>query len=884
MRCLAQIAIEKREKQVMSQSQEINDGIEELLTRCGFSIEHEHVQAPREGRYVSCPGLHPKIKAYIEGKFKGKLYLHQALGIEAAIRGENVVLATGTASGKTISFALPVLNELLKEQDSRALFFYPTKALAGDQLKSLQEMVANFGLGDQIYRFDGDIDTAGRKKALQKGRILLCTPDVLHMTMLKRNHEREYDALFRNLKFVILDECHIYSGAFGSNMAFVMRRLRQICRRKGAKFQILAASATSRDPGRHMEMLTSLKFTVVDESKNGTPSVGRRFIITGAGELNQLIATLTEKNMRFIAFCHSRRLTEQYYNDLILAHPGLKNKVMPYRSGYEAEDRQNIENTLRDGQLCGVISTSALELGVDLPNMEYCLLIGLPSTAMSFWQRVGRVGRSSGSQGKVLIFPIDNAIDDYYRTHPDRLYERPLEELTLHLDNKQLILSHFACARVESGSFDHPELAVDIFGRDFVDLEEKINNIDIVDDVLTSNDPHSLFGLRGIDDPTYEIFTAGGEKRLGTITWSQVLREAYLQAVYRHMGEAYRVDRIISKDFAIKVNREKNTASTSPTGYVIVKERAQGGTIFRKAVWPGMLEMYHTTVAVITRTTGYREKIKGSWVQRKYPSPLQRRVITEGVWLKFLTQFGECTRNGLNAFAHAVSNLYIIHNSCDSADIATHSVVKKLDNCSVVYFFDTTSGGLGISSGLFDVFEELLQPVEERLLYCDHCDRDNFDRGCPACIQAPRWFEDNEHLSKKDALSILYRITDLYRQTSPQISISSSYQHRTMGGFTSISELSNEEAGEELKFGRKLYQPGAKVAMRSGQRGTVVEYFTDGPSSFYHLQMEDGRELKRIKDMGLSLIEGEEKYLCANCGSEDVSRNLVCPECGVDLF
>ncbi|MDF9408229.1 MAG: ATP-dependent RNA helicase DbpA [Pelotomaculum sp. PtaB.Bin013] len=873
---------------------EVSESIEMLLRQSGFSIEHEHIQAPRDGRYLNCPELHPKILAYVQSKFQGKLYLHQALGIDAALRGENVVLATGTASGKTISFALPVFNELLTEQNSRALFFYPTKALAGDQLKALQDMAASFGLGDKIYRFDGDVDTEGRKKALQKGRILLCTPDVLHTTMLKRNNEREYSTFFQNLKYVILDECHIYSGAFGSNMAFVMRRLRQVCRRKGSEYQILAASATSRDPGRHMELLTSLKFTVIDEKENGTPSVGRRFIFTGiaddsevgkAGDLNHLIATLTEGNLRFIAFCYSRRLTEQYYNELTLAYPALQSKVMPYRSGYEVEDRQKIENTLRDGKLCGVISTSALELGVDLPNMEYCLLIGLPSTAMSFWQRVGRVGRSSGSQGKVLIFPSDNSIDDYYRSHPGKLYERPLEELALHLDNRQLILSHYSCARVESGNFDNPELAADIFGQDFVELEEKINNIDIVDDILTSNDPHNLFGIRGIDDPTYEIFTTGGDKRLGTITWSQILREAYPQAVYRHMGEAYRVDRILNRDYIIKVKREKKSAGTSPAGYVTVKEKALGGTIFRKAVWPEMLEMYHSTVAVITRTTGYKERINNKWVQTKYPSPLQRRVITEGVWLKFLPRFGECRRNGLNAFAHAVSNLYTIHNSCDSADIATHAVIKKLDNYAVIYFFDITSGGLGISAGLFDVFLDLLQPVEERLLKCDHCDPESFDRGCPACIQVPRWFEDNEHLSKEEALSILYRIKDLCKQTSPQISISSSYQHRSMGGFTSISDLADEMSADDMieRYGRILFQPGAIVAMRSGAEGTVVKYFEDGGDIFYHLEMENGKVL-RVKDMGLRLIKGDQRYLCINCGNEDVNRDLLCPQCGVELF
>lgn len=862
--------------------------MEDLLSEAGFSIKREEYQKPRKVRLADCPELHPKIMEYVNERFQGKLYRHQALAVEAALKGENVVLATSTASGKTISFSLPVFHELLTNENSRAIFFYPTKALAGDQLKALEEMAARFGLGDKIFRFDGDVDTAGRKKALQKGRILLCTPDVLHTTMLKRHREPDYDTFFNNLRFVVLDECHIYSGAFGSNMAFVIRRLRQICQQKNATLQFLAASATSSNPGKHMEMLTSFKYTVIGEEDNGSPTGGRRFILTDftaddqMPSINKIIATLTENKCRFIAFCHSRRLTEQYYNELIQKYPQIEGKIMPYRSGYEMGDRQRIEKALRDGELCGVISTSALELGVDLPNMEYCLLIGIPSTAMSFWQRVGRVGRSPDKQGKVLIFPSDNSIDDYYRSHPDKLFERPIEELVLHLDNKQLILSHFACARVESGNFDQPNFDVDIFGQDFVELAKNINNLDIIDEILTQPEPHYVVGIRGIGDPTYKIYTSGGEREIGNITWSQILREAYPKAVYRHMGEAYRVESLSSKYFQVKVKKEGRTASTSPVGYISVKERiGLSGTIFRKAVWTGLMEIYHTTVAVTTLTTGYKEKLGNGWAQSKYPTPLQRRVLSEGVWIKFLPDFGECDKDGLNALAHAVSNLYAIHNPCDSAEIATHSVCKKNENYSVMYFFDTTSGGLGISAGIFDYFLELLPLVEERMLTCEHCDKDSFDRGCPSCIHVPRWFEDNEHLSKESALKILKRIIEI-TQKEPQRHISDSYQHRIKGGFTSISELADqgiEEATE--KFGKVLYKAGSQVRMPNGKKGTVKKYEI-GQDIFYTLKMEDGREL-RVRDMGLNLLKGEALFLCTCCGQEESEKKFVCT-CGVELF
>jgi len=877
---------------------DIYDDAEKMLRDMGFTVSYRYKQAPRPGKMEKCHSLTPEISRVIEGIFPEGLYNHQAKAIDHALSGKNVVICTGTASGKTIAFALPVLHSLLVDDKARALFFYPIKALSGDQWEKLQDLAEKFGLAGKVYKFDGDTPEKMRQEALKNGRILLCTPDVLHQTMLRRSLEGNYAVLFSNLRYAILDECHIYSGAFGSNMAYLIRRLRQVCRRLGAAPQFMAASATSKDPGAHLEKLTGVKFTVISEDENGSPSGGRDFYVAVKSNLEDdksvidIVAELVRQEKRFIVFCHSRRITEQLFVDLVEKYPQVESLVMPYRSGYEAEDRQKIEEAMRNGSLKGVISTSALELGVDLPELEYCVLMGIPSTAMSFWQRVGRVGRSPDSRGKVVIIPSDNSIDEYYRLHPENLFRREMEDLVIHLDNWQLILAHFACARVESGNFDQPDLDADIFGRDFAKLADSINDMDISDEVLIRPEPHQIVGIRGIDDETYEIYTSGGEHRLGTISYSQILREAYPKAVYRHMGEAYRVERLRYKDKTIRVKKEKKSVSTSPIGFVIVKERVNNGVVYRKASWDNLLEMWHTTVAVTTNTGGYRERVNDQWVhQEKYPTPLQRRVVSEGVWFKFSPDFGKITKDALNAFAHALSNIFSILHPCDPAEIATHSVVNSRDGSARCYIFDTTSGGLGITSAVFDYFIDLLEPIKERLMYCEHCDTDSesFDRGCPACIQVPRWYEDNEHLSKSKALNLLERINEVINSCEPQTFYSDEFRRRNEGELTSIGTMerttADEIAEEDMKYGLVTFSKNSVVSLRSGQKGVITGSRFDNGVVIYEVEMEDGRKIN-IRNLGnnITLVSGQQSLICLNCGEEGIGQGeFLCPVCGVAL-
>ncbi len=874
------------------------DEAEQLLKTLGFEVFYRYQQDPRLELNRNPEYLSSEILSLINRIFPNGLYNHQAIAIDHAIQKENVVICTGTASGKTLAFALPVMQRLLEDNKVRAIFFYPTKALAGDQWQKLQSLAETFGIGGKIYKFDGDTPQKLRHEALKKGRILLCTPDVLHTTMLRRSSEGEYRELFSNLEMVILDECHVYSGAFGSNMAYLLRRLRQVCRRLGTEPQFMAASATSRDPRGHLEKLTGTGFTVVGEAENGSPSGGRDFYLAIPGEYEDdkkiidIVAELVKMGKRFLVFCHSRRITEQLFVDLVEKYPQVEGLVMPYRSGYEYEDRAKIEAAMRNGSLKGVISTSALELGVDLPEVEFCVLVGIPSTSMSFWQRAGRVGRSPGSRGKVIIIPSANSIDDYYRLHPESIFTREMEDLVIHLDNWQLILAHFACARIESGNFDKPELDEEVFGQDFARLAESINDLDISDDVLISTEPHHMVGIRGIDDTTYEIYTSGGEQRLGTISYSQILREAYPKAVYRHMGEAFRVEWVKSKDRTIRVKRENRAISTSPTGFVIVKERVNNGTVYRKVRWGNAMEMWHSTVAVTTVTNGFRERVNNQWVnQEKYPSPLQRRVVSEGVWFRFGAEFGKLSKNGLNAFAHALSNIFSILHPCDPAEIATHSVVNGKDGNAYIYIFDTTSGGLGITAAVFDYFIDLLDPIKERLETCDHCDSElaAFDKGCPSCIQVPRWYEDNEHLSKNQALELLEKIHYIVNSAEPQINISQAFSRRKEGALTALEAIGKDSDGEifaeNMIYGLVTFSVGSLIALRSGRKGKIISTRFENNQVIYETAMEDG-PIILVKNMNgnLTLISGKENLICLSCGEDGIDiGEFVCPVCAAQL-
>lgn len=864
--------------------------IRQYLHEQNLPIISAKTQQPQEAAFGDVPELCPQLADYLKAALPKGLWSHQAEAVKLALDGKDTVISTATASGKTLAFALPVVQKLLEDDKLRAFFIYPTKALASDQLETLNKICDSLGLHGVVQKFDGDVQGPERKRALRRGRIFLINPDILHATLLRLNNEPEYLEIFRNLRYVVLDECHIYSGAFGSNVAMTMRRLRQVCRRHKIEPVFLAASATTSNPQSQMQGLVGKPFHVVDES--GAPTGLKHYLFLNPIAQDYLdaamdtAARLTRRGKRFIMFCETRKQTELQYINFQQRYPDLAKQVMPYRSGYEAEDRQAIEQAMRNKTLRGVFSTSALELGVDLPDLDVCILAGLPNSKMSFLQRAGRVGRHPNSEGIVLLFPSESFVDQYYLNNPDKYFERPVESCKIHLDNRMLLVSHLACALVESGSWRDPDLAPDIFGEDFCELAKRVDEID--EDIINNPEPHSCFSLRGIDDPTYELFLP--ERKLGELNHSQLMREAYPEAVYLHQGRRYRVKRIYHHTRQIKIDPERSPVITFPICHASVIDRRN--STFRFKDWEdGKVKLFHTMLNVTTSTDGYRIKIGDNWTNHKYSTPINRRVITEGVWLRFEEKY---SRSGLNALAHAVANTYLLTELFEPQDLATHAVVNtKSDGSSRIYFYDTVSGGLGISQGIYDNLLELLKLARHKLLPdgCNHCsdDPEEFDRGCPSCIATNRLFVERAHLSKKEGLAICDAlIATLSREPQRSYELDL-WKRRQTGRLVStqpVAEPDEEIEIEEIKPKNlaSVFRPGARIILSVANRSfTVKDIDFDENKVFYKATRDDGTEVRLPHSDKLTLEAGERSWLCLGCGTTMDEKIEQCPVCGIEL-
>jgi DEAD/DEAH box helicase domain-containing protein len=434
----------------------------------GQVVHVERVRA-RRARYGRLERLlPPALQAALDQAGTGKLYSHQAQAINAARRGQHVILATATASGKTLAYNVPVLEAVLADPRARALYLFPTKALAQDQLRSLQELthgeLAQLAPGGRRFgTYDGDTPQGMRGRLRREASILLTNPDMLHLGILP-NHTL-WAEFFTNLRFVVIDEAHVYRGVFGSHVGCVLRRLWRVCARYGSAPQIIACSATIANPGEHLQRLAGVEPVVVDD--DGAPSGARDFVLwnppfvdrakTARRSANiegaRLFARLVQSSIRTITFSRARRVAELIllYARRILEEeaPSLTGRVRAYRAGYRPEQRREIERGLRPGGgLLGVTATSALELGIDIGDLDASVLVGYPGTIASLWQQAGRAGRGTRRALSVLI-ALDDPLDQYFMRHPRDLFGRPHEHALIDPSNPYILEMHLPCAAHE---------------------------------------------------------------------------------------------------------------------------------------------------------------------------------------------------------------------------------------------------------------------------------------------------------------------------------------------------------------------------------------------------------------------------------------------------
>ncbi|MDR7568941.1 MAG: DEAD/DEAH box helicase, partial [Armatimonadota bacterium] len=519
-----------------------------LRGRYGDRIVHVEHFPPRAARYAdpTCP-LAPPLREALRRKGIERLYLHQALAVDAVRAGESIVVTTSTASGKTLCYTLPILERILQDPRTRALYVYPTKALAQDQLDELRSLGLRLWAG--IY--DGDTPSRDRPYIRDTAQILLTNPDMLHMGILPQH--RRWAHVFANLRYVVLDDLHVYRGVFGSHVALVLRRLQRVCRAHGTEVQFVCTSATLANPGEFAQRLLARPVRVISE--DGAPRHARHFLLWNPPcdpsglfrhspyrEATELFCTLVRQGIRTIVFTQARKIAELIYRYAAdRLPPELACRIQPYRAGYLAEDRREIERRLFAGELLGVVSTSALELGIDVGALDAAVLVGFPGSVASLEQRSGRAGRSG--EGLVVLIALADALDQYLMRNPRFLFDRPVEAAVVDPHNPYLLADHLRCAAAE---IPLTEEDFALFGEPAREVAEwLVERGDLVRRAgrlywRGPRYPAADVNIRSGGGAVIRIVDEGGEL-LGTVEEVRAFPQVHPGAIYLHRGETYEV-------------------------------------------------------------------------------------------------------------------------------------------------------------------------------------------------------------------------------------------------------------------------------------------------------------------------------------------------------
>ncbi len=740
----------------------------ELLTPGRFpQVAAQTVLPARPGRAVPLPaGLHLRLVDALAAQGIRQLWTHQAECWAAVERGEHFIVTTGTASGKSLCFNLPVLDHLLRNPHARAIYLYPTKALAQDQLRRIRLLT---GRQVEVATYDGDTPSAARTLARQKARVLLTNPDMLHLSLLPW-HER-WDDFFLNLSYVVIDEAHTYRGVFGSNVANVLRRLRRVASFYGAEPRFILASATIRNAAEHACQLTGLEVTHIHG--DGAP-VGRRQIIfwqpplveeelnlrrSTTSEAAELLAELVRHHVRSICFTKSRRQAEVIYQQtselLEESAPALAKRISPYRAGYTPEQRRTVEKSLFSGELLGVVSTSALELGIDIGALDAAITVGYPGTVASLWQQWGRAGRGKGESLGIFVAGND-ALEQFFVRHPDLLLSREVEAATMDFANPFLHLDHLAAAAYEAPLVREDE---EFFGPGLAESLEQAVEKGLLRRrhdtwfLTGSGFPAAKIGLRSTRGEQYTIVEEDTGDIVGTEGAETAFSALHPGAVYLHMGDSYLVSRLDLEQHLALVRPFWDSYHTIPrrdTETRILSERlhtAHGPVTLHL----GEIVVRSRVIAFEKRRNG-RNEVLGT---EELDLPPQE-FVTESLWFtvppELLGAEAELVRlpGAIHAVEHALIALLPLFAMCDRWDIGgLSSPVHIQTERPTIFVYDAHAGGVGISRQGFDRFAEWVRDAHRLVRDC------TCESGCPSCIQSPKCGNWNEPLDKEMALHLL---------------------------------------------------------------------------------------------------------------------------------
>jgi DEAD/DEAH box helicase domain-containing protein len=741
----------------------------------GYAEQVAHIEnlPPRKAIYGQLD--HPLVKTLescLDDNSFMPLYAHQAEAVNHSRRGKNVMVATSSASGKTLCYNIPILEAFLSEKSFRALYLFPTKALAQDQLRNLRKQFCPDVLQEEdCATFDGDTPQEARANIKRKSRILFSNPDMLHIGILP-NHQ-SWSTFLRRLRFVVVDEAHIYRGVFGSHVALVLRRLRRLCEIYGSKPQFILASATIANPGEHAEKLVGLPFEVVDN--DGSPHGGKDFVFwnpplvdekrtirrSANSEATFLFTELVQQEIRTLTFARTRRLTELIYNysrqKLAQIDHRLSEKIKPYRAGYLAEDRRKIEKDLFTGKLIGVVATTALELGIDIGDLEATVLTGYPGSISSAWQQAGRSGRS---KQKAISFMIgmDNPLDQYFMRHPEDFFQRSFENALINPSNHYILRSHLACAAWEMPIGERDQLYFgDSMKNEIAGMEkEKLlhwrNGKWYYSPDLSY--PSQSVNIRSTSGKNYAIVNVADNSLLETIESAIAFYQVHTGAVYLHQGDTYLVNKLDLETrtaFVEAADLNYYTRTTELSDLRIIDQWQH------KPAGPVTLNLGE--VEVNSSVIGYRKKAQlTEEIIGEEALDLPPQIFNSvALWFDLppiavekISCKGLDFAGGIHAVEHAAISVLPLFALCDRNDIGGVSTPFHPDTGRAqIFIYDAHPGGIGIAEKGYELVHDLWEKTFRVVSECP-C-----ESGCPSCIQSPKCGNNNEPLDKKAAVILL---------------------------------------------------------------------------------------------------------------------------------
>lgn len=716
------------------------------------NVTEWRVLPAREAKYAPFPQeLDARIVQVLKARGIERLYTHQRQALDCAIAGRDFVVVTPTASGKTLCYNLPVLNAILKDDAARALYLFPTKALSSDQVAELYSMVEALGADIKAFTYDGDTPASARTAIRQAGHVVVTNPDMLHQGILP--HHTKWVRLFENLKYVVIDEIHAYRGVFGSNLANVLRRLERICAFYGAHPTFICCSATIHNPKELAEKMTARSMTMIDD--NGAPA-GRRHVIfynppvinrqlgIRAGSLpttRDIAARLVRAGVQSIVFARSRLAVEvlvRYAKDIVRDPLGNAGRVRGYRGGYLPTLRREIERELRAGNVDLVVSTNALELGIDIGQLDACVMCGYPGTIASTWQQAGRAGRRSNESLMILV-ASSNPLDQYIIGHPDYFFGQSPERAFINPDNLYILLNHLKCAAYELPFQE---------GEKFGNVEETDELLHYLADQnilrlvsgrwywMAEEFPQAGVNLRSASDQNFLIIDITNPKKhrvIGEMDRFTVPMLLHKYAIYMHEGRQYQVEELDFDDkkaYIREVDVGYYTDADLTTSLKVLDEFESEPL--------GLLSRHRGEVLVSSIVTLFK-KIRFDTHENLGWGPVtlpELEMQTTACWWTLPAgmeaKYGtDDMKTAMVALAYLMRHIAPMYLMCASTDISVvYHVKDPFSDQPTVYLYDHIPGGVGLSDRVYEMNMELFVEARRMLAACP-C-----ENGCPSCVGA----------------------------------------------------------------------------------------------------------------------------------------------------